>query len=215
MSNLPKVVPERLTKVYKDLNDTNFVKDAKGNKPVNLTEQDLYLIGKMLHYAQPQNPPEECYRKAVYFMYQKDKKGYITFLRKNNLLPLILWTDARTISQHFKLRGKIYLNWTGKFYTVSFHNNYGKQKQRSHPLAKPVDMNEVVESFKEIQPTETLDKKHVSENIPKNNTDKKYVPKNNTDKKQRTKSWADMNEEEDRVVMPKVKTDPKGRIIAE
>ena len=68
----------------------------------------------------------------------------------DNLVQLVLWTDARTIVNHFGLRGLVYLNWNKGFYQVNFHKNYEKGTHESkHPLTAPLQQEDNLEKPKE------------------------------------------------------------------
>jgi len=136
MQDSSQINPVRLRTIFNKLFQTDYVKDARAGRPVQLSDQILEDLQNALRLAQPSNKYEACYRKTVYFMYKMDKRGFMDFLRNNNALHFVLWTDAMNIVHHLGLRDKVYLRWQGRQYMVHFHKKYKFPGKRMHPLAR-------------------------------------------------------------------------------
>jgi len=115
-------LPSRLRQNYDAIRNT----DTIVNK--NLNVSDIEKIQQLINDAQPQNEIEETMRTTVQYLYRRDPNNFYQFLVKNHLFHLVLWTEAKRMSRHFRLNKFIHIHWNGNSYDCSQHTNFGKEK---------------------------------------------------------------------------------------
>ena len=111
MQDTSQVNPMRLQNIYSDILNFKFVRSAGSTASAPMTADDLSMLEQMINMAQPTSRYESCYRKTIYFMYRRDKRGFMEFLRKNKMEHFVLWTDAMNIVHSLSLRDKVYIRW--------------------------------------------------------------------------------------------------------
>lgn len=150
MSAASQVNPVRLRNVYQSILDKKFVKDAMAGRSVYLTQNDVKDLEDLLRKAQPNSRYEACYRKTIYHLYKLNKREFADFLENNGSAHYVLWTDAMSIVNHFKLRDKVYLKWQSRNYAVYFHKKYKLPEEDQHPLAQKLDEKTILPPSKPV-----------------------------------------------------------------
>jgi hypothetical protein len=92
----------------------------------NFSEGDIALIQDLINDAQPNNEVEEAMRTTIQFLYRRNPAGFYKYLKQTKMPHLVLWTESKKISSHFKLSNLIYIYWNGSSYECSKHNNFGQ-----------------------------------------------------------------------------------------
>jgi hypothetical protein len=107
---LKDLVPKRLKTNYSKIRD--LLIDS---------ELDIQEFQQIINDSQPQTPEEELLRSMFQYIYRRDTSEFYKFLLKTKLYHMILWTEAKNISRHFKLNGRVYVHWNGEEYECMPH----------------------------------------------------------------------------------------------
>lgn len=115
-------LPKSLYTGYRLLKKSRAVLSKQNDK------EAITYFQNILNSAQPSEEDFELY-KFVKSMFNENKYKFLKFIADTKFECWILWTDSRSIINHFKLRGVLYIKWLGKddLYSVSeFVSNKGR-----------------------------------------------------------------------------------------
>jgi hypothetical protein len=101
-------LPHNLYKKYRAINNCALIKDRVA------TEESLDEFAALLNEALPTTDNQEAFYGAFRSMYMLNPDGMYKYVRdwNNNVAPLILWTDSKSISRYFKLFGLAHVRYT-------------------------------------------------------------------------------------------------------
>jgi hypothetical protein len=120
---LPRIFPQRLSDNYKKVHAllkgvrTTSV-DLESDEMRNVVEEFETLLNDSL----PQNEAETLQRVQEYLHYHRDPVGYYQHLNDSKLRFLVLWTDYKAISNHFRVRNLIHVRWNGEHYECQVYD---------------------------------------------------------------------------------------------
>jgi hypothetical protein len=100
-----------------------------------LNDNNIKEFQDLLNKAQPLNDKEYNQREIIQFLYRKTKGNFCRYLSTSKLNSFILWTEARSIVMHFRIRGIIYIKWDGNKYVCNIHKgmmNTGKDQPHNN-----------------------------------------------------------------------------------
>lgn len=125
---LKEFFPERLRDNYYDIRKL-LTNCSTPNNDI------LSNLETLINDAQPKNDTEEYMRTTFQVMYRKNPMDLYKFIVKNKLFYLILWTEAKCMARHFRLKDLIYIKWNGESYKCFTHVNCSAQI----PIEEPVE----------------------------------------------------------------------------
>lgn len=114
----------RIRNIYYQIH--NLVYSFK-HKTSNLTKEEFgNKFTDLLNSAQPKEDceTEATLKRTIHWLNRKAPLKFEEFLTESRLMHLILWTDSKTISHHFRLRNIVFLRWEDDCY----HNEQFLQK---------------------------------------------------------------------------------------
>ncbi len=122
---LKDFLPQRLRENYNAIRKTNDVMINGDNVDGSIAE-----IEHLINDAQPKDLNEEIMRTMVQYLYRRDPNEFYKFLIKSKLFHLVLWTESKKMSRHFRLNNIVYIRWNGIKYECYKHSNYDVDTQK-------------------------------------------------------------------------------------
>jgi hypothetical protein len=113
-------LPQRLRENYDTIRNLETVSTGV------LNVAEIEQMQHLLNDAQPKNHEEELMRTTLQFLYRRNSAEFYKYLVKSRLYHLVLWTEAKRMSRHFRLNNLIYIHWNGNSYECSQHSNFGR-----------------------------------------------------------------------------------------
>lgn len=107
----PLQFPQRLNENYKKVQQLLHTIDH--GVDINDIAQTLQDI---LNDSLPLDKIEEIQRSQEFWHFKRDPEGYYDHILKIKARFLVLWTDYKCLSKHFKIRKLIHIRWTGTRY---------------------------------------------------------------------------------------------------
>ncbi len=138
---LHKIFPQRLSDNYKRIqNLLRPIRSTTHNKNVSAKNSDvsaLHQVSKavideleyLLNDSMPQSEYEHRQRVQEYLHFHRDPSGYYQHLNDSKLRFLVLWTDYKAITNHFRIRNVIHVRWTGNHYECQLFDRSKRIKQ--------------------------------------------------------------------------------------
>jgi hypothetical protein len=135
-----RIFPQRLSDNYKSI--SNLIKSIKrSNTDVSTIIEEL---GFLLNDSMPQNEVEHSQHIQEQLHYHRDPVGYYQHLNEAKLRFLVLWTDYKTITNHFKVRKTIHIRWTGERYECQVYDNTKRIKAQTRNRERMTSINDGV-----------------------------------------------------------------------
>jgi hypothetical protein len=122
-----RIFPQRLSDNYKTF--SNLVKGIKKtNMPINDIVEQLEFL---LNDSMPQTEYEHQQHMQEQLHYHRDPTGYYEHLNNSKLRFLILWTDYKAITNHFRIRKLVHIRWTGTHYECQVYDTTKRVKAQA------------------------------------------------------------------------------------
>lgn len=139
-TQMPKIFPQRISDNYKKIQtllrptrSTVSNREVQAEVDVNRTNKvDETLVNELeflLNDSMPQNDAENKQRVQEYLHFHRDPTGYYQHLNDSKLRFLVLWTDYKVITNHFRIRNVIHVRWTGAVYECRLFDKSKRIKQ--------------------------------------------------------------------------------------
>lgn len=118
-----RIFPQRLTDNHRSIqillkslksnerNEENTLEDPSHNLRTIVAELETILNNSL-----PQNDHEQNQHMQEFLHFKKDPEGYYQHLLNSKLKFLVLWTDYKYITKHFRVRNFIHIRWNGSNY---------------------------------------------------------------------------------------------------
>ena len=110
-------LPKRLCHVFRQLVNCDMLTRNM------FDEKSIVEFERLLNLAQPVDEFERTSEEMVKTIYHRSVSNFRRYLSlpRNNVAPLVLWTEAKFIAWYFRLRSKVVIKWdkTTKFYSVT------------------------------------------------------------------------------------------------
>ena len=137
----PKIFPQRISDNYKKiqalLRPTRSTVSKEGNTDL-ASKIDETLVNELeflLNDSMPKDDAENKQRLQEYLHFHRDPTGYYQHLNDSKLRFLVLWTDYKIITNHFRLRNIIHVRWTGSVYECLLFDKSKRIKQAARQKA--------------------------------------------------------------------------------
>ena len=128
-----KIFPQRLTNNYRTINV--LLKSLKDADPLSV-EKTAVDLESLLNNSMPQNAEEQTQRIQEFIHFHKDSEGYYQHLLESKLRFLVLWTDYKYITKHFRIRNIIHVRWNGTKYECQLYDQSKRIKYRAGIMAE-------------------------------------------------------------------------------
>lgn len=122
-----RIFPQRLTDNYKHIH--TLLRPLKSGEQTAQLENIVKDLEYYLNDCVPQTPEERTQRDQEFLHYHKDPHGYYQHLIASKLRFLVLWTDYKCITNHFRVRNIIHIRWTGEKYECLVFDKTKRYKQ--------------------------------------------------------------------------------------
>jgi hypothetical protein len=127
-----RIFPQRLSENYKRINLLlRPVRVSSFNNDPDYMENVVLELEQLLNDSLPQTETETLQRVQESLHFHRDPSGYYQHLNDAKLRFLVLWTDYKTITNHFRVRNKIHIRWTGTHYECQIFDKTKRVKQSS------------------------------------------------------------------------------------
>lgn len=125
-----RVFPQRLSENYKKINLLlRPIRVSTFNNDADYMENVVTELQNLLNDSMPQTEEEKLQRIQECLHFHRDPTGYYQHLNDSKLRFLVLWTDYKTITNHFRVRNKIHIRWTGTQYECQVYDHTKRVKQ--------------------------------------------------------------------------------------
>jgi hypothetical protein len=127
---LPKIFPQRLSENYKKIH--NLLRPIRAptfDKSSSHMDNVVAELEELLNDSLPQSEGEQFQRIQECLHFHRDPVGYYQHINDAKLRFLVLWTDYKAITNHFRIRNLIHIRWTGKLYECQKFDKTKRVKQ--------------------------------------------------------------------------------------
>lgn len=137
---LPRVFPLRLSDNYKKIHTLlRPVRVSSFNRESEQMRQLVAELEMLLNDSMPQTESEKFQRVQECLHFHRDPVGYYQHLNDAKLRFLVLWTDYKTITNHFRIRNIIHVRWTGTRYECLPFDKTKRVKQAERNAARATE----------------------------------------------------------------------------
>jgi hypothetical protein len=127
---LPKIFPHRLSENYKKVHTLlRQIRAPTFNKNSEQMSNIVSELEVLLNDSMPKTEDEQRQRVQEYLHYHRDSVGYNQHINDAKLRFLVLWTDYKSITNHFRLRNVIHVRWNGDRYECLLFDKTKRIKQ--------------------------------------------------------------------------------------
>jgi hypothetical protein len=143
-SQQPKIFPQRLSDNYKKI--INLLRPLRPSNKDSTDPQSIDEIVNDLEHLLNDSMPITEYefkqRAQEHLHFHRDPAGYCQHLNDAKLRFLVLWTDYKAITNHFRIRNVIHIRWTGDRYECQIFDKTKRIKQASRLANADFDLVE-------------------------------------------------------------------------
>jgi hypothetical protein len=137
VQTLQKIFPQRLSDNYKRIQ--NLLRPVRVPTFDRDSAQMDAIVGELeniLNNSLPQTDGEQIQRIQECLHFHRDPVGYYQHINDAKLRFLVLWTDYKSITNHFRIRNIIHVRWTGKRYECQRFDKTKRVKQMAKYSAR-------------------------------------------------------------------------------
>lgn len=134
---LQKIFPQRLSDNYKRIQTLlRPVRIPTFDKNSTQLDQAVSELESLLNDSLPQTETEQFQRIQECLHFHRDPVGYYQHINDAKLRFLVLWTDYKAITNHFRIRNIIHIRWTGKQYECQRFDKSKRLKQLARETSR-------------------------------------------------------------------------------
>lgn len=130
VQSLQKIFPQRLSDNYKKIQ--SLLRPARiptFDKESDQMDAIVSELEELLNDSLPNNDAEQFQRIQECLHFHRDPVGYYQHINDAKLRFLVLWTDYKAITNHFRIRNIIHVRWTGSQYECQRFDKSKRVKQ--------------------------------------------------------------------------------------
>ena len=134
---LQKIFPQRLSENYKKIHSLlRPIRIPTFDKNSVQLDSVVGELEYLLNDSLPQSDNEQFQRIQECLHFHRDPVGYTQHINDAKLRFLVLWTDYKTITNHFRIRNIIHVRWTGTRYECQRFDKSKRIKQNAREIMR-------------------------------------------------------------------------------